>query len=54
MSAGELTIWVYIQSEPKLWTVGFYDPAGKWHADSDHDDREQAASRCNYLNGGRQ
>jgi hypothetical protein len=19
-------MWVYIQSEPRLWTVGFYDP----------------------------
>jgi hypothetical protein len=45
--------WVYIrdQSEP-LWTVGFYDPAGKWHSDSDHDDRDKAAARVNYLNGG--
>jgi hypothetical protein len=27
-------IWVYIQSEPSLWTVGFYRPDGKWEAPS--------------------
>jgi hypothetical protein len=46
------TIWVYIQSEPELWTVGFYSPSGKWNADSDHDSIEEAAKRVHYLNGG--
>jgi hypothetical protein len=32
--------------------VGFYSPNGEWHADSDHSDREEAAARANYLNGG--
>jgi hypothetical protein len=45
--------WVYIQSEPNLWTVGFYDPTGKWHPESDHDDCESAAKRCAWLNGAR-
>lgn len=44
--------WVYVQSEPGLWTVGFYDPSGKWHPDSDHDSRAAAADRVHYLNGG--
>lgn len=48
-----MSIWVYIQSEPDLLTVGFYSPDGKWHSDSDHTDREAAARRCHYLNGGR-
>jgi hypothetical protein len=43
--------YVYITSEPGLLTVGFYSPDGKWHADSDHDNREDAAKRVNYLNG---
>lgn len=47
-----MTVWVYIRSEPGLWTVGFYAPNGTWHTDSDHDDRDQAAARCHYLNGG--
>ncbi len=44
--------YVYIKSEPQLWTVGFYDPKGEWHPDSDHDNREEAADRVAYLNGG--
>jgi hypothetical protein len=43
--------YVYIKSEPHLFTVGFYDPKGKWHPDSDHTDREEAAKRVAYLNG---
>jgi len=45
-------MYVYLQSEPGLYTVGFYDPSGKWHPDSDHDNRESAAARVHYLNGG--
>lgn len=45
-------MYVYLQSEPELWTVGFYAPDGKWHSDSDHNDREEAAKRVHYLNGG--
>ena len=45
--------YVYIRSEPGLWTVGFYDPAGKWIPESDHDNRQEAAERVHYLNGGK-
>ena len=45
-------MYVYIRSEPNLWTVGFYDPSGKWQSESDHDNKEQAAARVAYLNGG--
>jgi hypothetical protein len=44
--------WVYIESEKELWTVGHYDPEGKWHPDSDHSVKEEAAQRCHWLNGG--
>ena len=44
-------MWVYVQSEPSLWTVGFYSPDGKWHTDSDHSDPGQAAQRTAWLNG---
>lgn len=44
--------WVYQQTEPGLWTVGFYTPEGKWQTDSDHGSRESAAERVHYLNGG--
>lgn len=43
--------WVYVTSEPGLLTVGFYDPNGKWHPDSDFTDRKEASDRCAYLNG---
>jgi len=51
--------YVYIKSEPQLWTVGFYRPeseptkyGGLWEPESDHDNREDAAKRVHYLNGG--
>lgn len=50
----ENTKWVYIQSEPGLYTVGFYAPSGDWHTDSDYGKREDAAERVHYLNGGKE
>lgn len=44
--------WVYIKSEPGLWTVGFYCPEGKWNTDSDWPSQNEAAKRVHYLNGG--
>lgn len=44
-------MYVYIRTEPQLWTVGFYAPDGKWHSDSDYGDSEEAADRVAYLNG---
>jgi hypothetical protein len=44
--------YVYIQSEPCLWTVGHHGPNGEWHPDSDHGSREDAGARVAYLNGG--
>lgn len=45
-------MYVYIQTEPGLFTVGFYDPSGKWHSDSDHSSRAEARHQVAYLNGG--
>jgi hypothetical protein len=47
-----MTSWVYIRSEPGLWTVGFYRPDGKWESESDHGSSEEAARRVAWLNGG--
>ena len=47
-----MSAWVYIRSEPGLWTVGFYDPSGKFQPESDHDSPDDAAKRAHYLNGG--
>ena len=43
--------YVYIRSEPGLWTVGFYDPQGAWRPDSDHCTKDNAAERTAWLNG---
>jgi hypothetical protein len=45
-------MYVYIMSEPNLWTVGFYNPDGQWHAESDWPSAEDAANRVCFLNGG--
>ena len=44
--------YVYIRSEPGLWTVGFYKPSGEWEAESDHNSPQKAADRAMRLNGG--
>ena len=49
----EKFMYVYIRSEPNLYTVGFYAPDGQWHPDSDYDDRNGAADRVAWLNGQR-
>lgn len=45
-------MYVYIKSESNLWTVGFYDPQGNWHPESDWGYKEDAQKRVHYLNGG--
>lgn len=50
--------YVYIRSEPDVWTVGFYRPDGKgpgfnWEPESNHNTKAAAAARVHYLNGGR-
>ena len=47
-----MTTWVFLRTEPRLWTVGFYDPQGNWHPESDHESPESAADEVHYLNGG--
>lgn len=39
------------QTEPTLWTVGYEDEGGRWHADSDHGSPEEAGRRVARLNG---
>lgn len=48
-------MWVYKPtdaSDGTGWVVGFFCPDGTWVADGVYDDREKAAARVNYLNGG--
>ena len=44
-------MYIYIRTESQLWTVGFYDPSGKFHPESDHDYQDAAARRAAFLNG---
>lgn len=43
--------YVYMRSEPNLWTVGFYRPDGRWESESDHETADAAADRVCRLNG---
>lgn len=45
-------MWVYMKTEPGLWTTGFFDPKGRWHSDEDFDTKQAAVERVHYLNGG--
>lgn len=46
-------MWIYKQTEQKLWTVGYHEPkTGKFVPESDHDHPDKAAARVWYLNGG--
>ena len=45
-------MWVYIKTEPRLYTVGFYKPDGEWVPEADYDNEAEAAARVHYLNGG--
>jgi len=45
-------MWVCIQSEPNLWTTGFYRPDGRWEpAGDDHPSHEAALQQVAWLNG---
>jgi hypothetical protein len=45
--------YVYLKTpRESLYTVGYYDPEGNWHPESDHGTEKEAAERVVYLNGG--
>lgn len=45
-------MWLYKQTEPRLWTVGFYTPNGDWEPEGDYGTPQEAANRVHWLNGG--
>lgn len=45
-------MYVYIHSEKNLWTVGYYNPSGEFQPESDWSEKEDAADRVSFLNGG--
>ncbi len=48
-------MWVYriFAHQSNSFEVGYYDPSGEWHEESNFSCREHAAQRVHYLNGGR-
>ena len=45
-------MYVYMKTEPTLWTVGLFDPSGVFHPESDHNSPDLAAKRVIEMNGG--
>ncbi|NUT31503.1 MAG: hypothetical protein HOV79_00360 [Hamadaea sp.] len=44
--------FVFQRTEPQLWTVGYFDPDGRFHPESDHSSPQDAANRIHWLHGG--
>jgi hypothetical protein len=44
-------MYICLQTEPNLYTVGFYTPDNKWEPDSDYPTREEADDQVAILNG---
>lgn len=50
-------MWVYRpdeNSDHERWIVGFFYPDGGWFTEATFDNKEQAAARVNWLNGGKE
>lgn len=44
--------YVYFGENTPPWIVGFFHPNGSFVEESRHEEREKAAKRVHYLNGG--
>ena len=44
-------MYIVIESEPGLWTVGFDKPDGRFRPESDHTCNVKAEERMDWLNG---
>jgi hypothetical protein len=47
-----MSAYVVKNFEPGLWTVGHYQPDGKFDPEADYTDQVAAGQRCHFLNGG--
>lgn len=46
-------MYVYVRNEEEnTYSVGFYDPGGQWHVESELPNDKAAANRVHWLNGG--
>lgn len=43
-------MYIYLPSQLGQFTVGFHDPRGNWHPESQHNTTRSAAQRCAFLN----
>lgn len=44
-------MYIYVESKPGLYTIGFYTPNGEWIPESDCIDKVDAVNRVALLNG---
>ncbi len=44
-------MYTYLNSEPSLWTTGYYAPDGEWMPEMDTNKKGYAAARVAWLNG---
>ena len=52
-SSEEGVMWVYRRTtDGNRWRVGYWNPKGEWFEDSSYEDRDEAAQRVHWLNGG--
>lgn len=45
-------MWVYRENQEGLWEVGYFMPDRTWFAESSYINRDEAAARVHWLNGG--
>jgi hypothetical protein len=45
-------MYVFLETSPGTYTVGFHAPGSVWHAESDFTTKEDAVARMRFLNGG--
>lgn len=44
-------MYVYMRTQPRVWTVGHYTGCGEFIPEGDYHDPEDAADRVHWLNG---
>lgn len=45
-------MYIYKKTGKQVFTVGYYDPGGKFVTETVHTEKDDAAKRIHYLNGG--
>ena len=45
-------MYVYREAREGWFEVGFFDASGNWQVESDHKNKDKAATRTAWMNGG--